>query len=201
MIGELLLLLRGGVPERGNAKAHRGVWNKLAAGSFEARGKTALSVTAISGTQLGILAESLGMHISMTVKINCRGSATQVQHLSGVARIYESTMWSVCTYLACLHQNMMSKEIALMKPGSLLINAARAYGGGYPGFVRRAGDEGIWRGRRYRRLPRRNRPLIAIRLPFLRCAEFTITDPDAAYRRLDAGRRKENVSDIVAETD
>ncbi len=29
MIGELLLLLRG-VPEA-NAKAHRGVWNKLAA--------------------------------------------------------------------------------------------------------------------------------------------------------------------------
>ena len=37
VIGELLLLLRG-VPEA-NAKAHRGVWNKLAAGSFEARGK------------------------------------------------------------------------------------------------------------------------------------------------------------------
>ncbi|EDN1519486.1 hypothetical protein CVO40_01670 [Salmonella enterica subsp. enterica serovar Enteritidis] len=36
VIGELLLLLRG-VPEA-NAKAHRGVWNKLAAGSFEARG-------------------------------------------------------------------------------------------------------------------------------------------------------------------
>lgn len=37
VIGELLLLLRG-IPEA-NAKAHRGVWNKLAAGSYEARGK------------------------------------------------------------------------------------------------------------------------------------------------------------------
>lgn len=41
VIGELLLLLRG-VPEA-NAKAHRGVWNKLAAGSFEARGKSWVS--------------------------------------------------------------------------------------------------------------------------------------------------------------
>ncbi|STT25011.1 D-3-phosphoglycerate dehydrogenase [Klebsiella pneumoniae] len=37
VIGELLLMLRG-VPEA-NAKAHRGVWNKQAVGSFEARGK------------------------------------------------------------------------------------------------------------------------------------------------------------------
>lgn len=37
VIGELLLLLRG-VSEV-NVKAYRGVWNKLAAGFFEARGK------------------------------------------------------------------------------------------------------------------------------------------------------------------
>jgi D-3-phosphoglycerate dehydrogenase len=62
VIGELLLMLRG-VPER-NAKAHRGVWNKLAVGSFEARGKK-LGIIGYGhiGTQLGILAESLGMHV------------------------------------------------------------------------------------------------------------------------------------------
>ena len=61
-IGELLLLLRG-VPEA-NAKAHRGVWNKQAVGSFEARGKK-LGIIGYGhiGTQLGILAESLGMHV------------------------------------------------------------------------------------------------------------------------------------------
>lgn len=72
MIGELLLLLRG-VPEA-NAKAHRGVWNKLAAGSFEARGKK-LGIIGYGhiGTQLGILAESLGMYVYfMILKINCR---------------------------------------------------------------------------------------------------------------------------------
>ncbi|MGS8621751.1 phosphoglycerate dehydrogenase, partial [Salmonella enterica subsp. enterica serovar Infantis] len=40
--GELLLLLRG-VPEA-NAKAHRGVWNKLSEGSFEARVKNLGSI-------------------------------------------------------------------------------------------------------------------------------------------------------------
>ena len=58
VIGELLLMLRG-VPAA-NAKAHRGVWNKLAVGSFEARGKK-LGIIGYGhiGTQLGILAESL----------------------------------------------------------------------------------------------------------------------------------------------
>lgn len=37
VIGEMLLMLRG-IPEA-NAKAHRGIWNKIAKGSFEARGK------------------------------------------------------------------------------------------------------------------------------------------------------------------
>ena len=45
VIGELLLLLRG-IPEA-NAKAHRGVWNKLAAGSYEARGKKLGIITSV----------------------------------------------------------------------------------------------------------------------------------------------------------
>ncbi|XNM62915.1 NAD(P)-dependent oxidoreductase [Escherichia coli] len=83
VIGELLLLLRG-IPEA-NAKAHRGVWNKLAAGSYEARGKK-LGIIGYGhiGTQLGILAESLGMHVffyDIESKLPL-GNATQVQHLS-----------------------------------------------------------------------------------------------------------------------
>lgn len=78
VIGELLLLLRG-VPEA-NAKAHRGVWNKLAAGSFEARGKSlALSVTAISERSWAFWRNRWGcMSISMILKINCR-SVTQLR--------------------------------------------------------------------------------------------------------------------------
>ncbi len=63
VIGELLLLLRG-VPEA-NAKAHRGVWNKLAAGSFEA--------PAISERSWAFWRNRWGcMSISMILKINCR---------------------------------------------------------------------------------------------------------------------------------
>lgn len=47
VLGELLLMLRG-IPAA-NAKAHRGVWHKLAVGSYEARGKSwASSATATS---------------------------------------------------------------------------------------------------------------------------------------------------------
>lgn len=72
VIGELLLLLRG-VPEA-NAKAHRGVWNKLAAGSFEARGKSWVSSATV------ILVRNWAFWLNrwecmftfMILKINCR---------------------------------------------------------------------------------------------------------------------------------
>ncbi|CHF19800.1 D-3-phosphoglycerate dehydrogenase [Salmonella enterica subsp. enterica serovar Typhi] len=124
VIGELLLLLRG-VPEA-NAKAHRGVWNKLAAGSFEARGKK-LGIIGYGhiGTQLGILAESLGMHIyfyDIENKLPL-GNATQVQHLSELLNMSDVVSLHVPENAST--KNMMgAKEIALMKPGSLLINAA-----------------------------------------------------------------------------
>ncbi|MGJ2286880.1 phosphoglycerate dehydrogenase [Salmonella enterica subsp. enterica serovar Paratyphi A] len=125
VIGELLLLLRG-VPEA-NAKAHRGVWNKLAAGSFEARGKK-LGIIGYGhiGTQLGILAESLGMHVyfyDIENKLPL-GNATQVQHLSELLNMSDVVSLHVPENAST--KNMMgAKEIALMKPGSLLINAAR----------------------------------------------------------------------------
>jgi D-3-phosphoglycerate dehydrogenase len=83
VIGELLLMLRG-VPAA-NAKAHRGIWNKLAVGSFEARGKK-LGIIGYGhiGMQLGVLAESLGMHVffyDIESKLPL-GNATQVRHLS-----------------------------------------------------------------------------------------------------------------------
>ncbi|ELK7149242.1 phosphoglycerate dehydrogenase [Escherichia coli] len=122
VIGELLLLLRG-VPEA-NAKAHRGVWNKLAAGSFEARGKK-LGIIGYGhiGTQLGILAESLGMYVyfyDIENKLPL-GNATQVQHLSDLLNMSDVVSLHVPENPST--KNMMgAKEISLMKPGSLLIN-------------------------------------------------------------------------------
>lgn len=125
VIGELLLLLRG-VPEA-NAKAHRGMWNKQAVGCFEARGKK-LGIIGYGhiGTQLGILAESLGMHVyfyDIENKLPL-GNATQVQYLSDLLNMSD---------IVSLHvpENPSTKEmigreeLALMKPGSLLINASR----------------------------------------------------------------------------
>ena len=62
VLAEAILLLRG-VPAK-SASTHRGGWNKSAAGSFETRGKT-LGIVGYGsiGSQLSVLAESLGMHV------------------------------------------------------------------------------------------------------------------------------------------
>ncbi len=125
VIGELLLMLRG-VPAA-NAKAHRGVWNKLAVGSYEARGKK-LGIIGYGhiGMQLGVLAESLGMHVffyDIESKLPL-GNATQVQHLSDLLNMSDVVSLHVPETRST--QNMMGAEqLAMMKPGALLINASR----------------------------------------------------------------------------
>ena len=82
VIGELLLLLRG-IPEA-NAKAHRGVWNKLAAGSYEARGKNWVSSVTATLVPNWVSRLNPGMHVyfyDIESKLPL-GNATQVQHLS-----------------------------------------------------------------------------------------------------------------------
>ena len=125
VIGELLLLLRG-IPEA-NAKAHRGIWNKNAKGSFEARGKK-LGIIGYGhiGMQLGVLAESLGMHVffyDVEDKLPL-GNATQVKKMHDLLAMSD---------VVTLHvpetpntQNMIgTEELAAMKKGGLLINASR----------------------------------------------------------------------------
>lgn len=61
-LAEIIMLMRG-IPQR-NAAAHRGKWMKSAQDAHEIRGKT-LGIIGYGhiGTQLGILAESLGMRV------------------------------------------------------------------------------------------------------------------------------------------
>ncbi len=63
VLAETILLMRG-IPER-NAAAHRGEWLKTATGSREVRGKR-LGIVGYGhiGTQIGVLAESVGMQVS-----------------------------------------------------------------------------------------------------------------------------------------
>ncbi|KFX05180.1 D-3-phosphoglycerate dehydrogenase [Pectobacterium betavasculorum] len=125
VIGEMLLMLRG-IPAA-NAKAHRGIWHKLAVGSFEARGKK-LGIIGYGhiGMQLGILAEGLGMHVyfyDIESKLPL-GNAQQVRHLSDLLNMSDVVSLHVPENEST--QDMMGpEELALMKPGAILINAAR----------------------------------------------------------------------------
>ncbi|AYA40861.1 phosphoglycerate dehydrogenase [Xenorhabdus nematophila] len=125
VLGELLLLLRR-IPEA-NAKAHNGVWNKQASGCYEARGKK-LGIIGYGhiGTQLGILAESIGLNVyfyDIEHKLPL-GNAQQVHHLSELLNM--SDVVSLHVPETNTTKNMIgATELELMKPGSILINASR----------------------------------------------------------------------------
>jgi D-3-phosphoglycerate dehydrogenase len=125
VLGEMLLMIRG-IPEA-NAKAHRGQWNKLAAGSYEARGKK-LGIVGYGhiGTQLGILAEGLGMQVffyDIESKLPL-GNAQQVNSMQELLNLSDVVSLHVPDNQST--RNMMGEaEFAQMKPGALFINAAR----------------------------------------------------------------------------
>ncbi len=125
VLGEILLLIRR-VPER-SAKAHRGVWDKSAVGSYEARGKT-LGIIGYGhiGTQLGIMAENIGMKVKfydIETKLTL-GNAQQVGTLTELLKT--SDVISLHVPETPQTQNMMgSAEFEVMKPGAILINASR----------------------------------------------------------------------------
>ena len=125
VLGQILLLLRG-IPEK-NALAHRGIWKKSADNSYEARGKR-LGIIGYGhiGTQLGIIAENLGMRVyfyDIENKLSL-GNATQVHTMT--------ELLNKCDVIS-LHvpetpgtKNMMgAAEFERMKPGAIFINAAR----------------------------------------------------------------------------
>ncbi len=125
VLGESLLLLRG-IPEK-SAKAHRGIWNKSAAGSVEARGKI-LGIIGYGhiGTQLGILAEHVGMQVKfydIETKLPL-GNATQVDSLTELLSIADVITLHVPETQST--QNMIgTAEFDAMKQGTIFINAAR----------------------------------------------------------------------------
>ena len=125
VLAEAILLLRG-IPAK-NALVHRGGWMKSAVHSHEIRGKT-LGIVGYGsiGTQLSVLAEGLGMHVAFydVVSKLPLGNARQVPKLhdllaqSDIVSLHvpelPSTQWMIG-----------AAEIAAMKQGGILINAAR----------------------------------------------------------------------------
>lgn len=125
VLAESIMLLRG-IPEK-NAVCHRGGWLKSAKNSFEIRGKT-LGIVGYGsiGSQLSVLAESLGMKViyfDVVTKLPL-GNAEQVgsmKELLNTADIVslhvpetEATKWM-----------MGAEQFAEMKQGSIFLNAAR----------------------------------------------------------------------------
>ncbi|MGI2029443.1 phosphoglycerate dehydrogenase [Endozoicomonas acroporae] len=125
VLAEAILLLRG-IPEK-NAMAHQGGWQKTAANSHEIRGKK-LGIIGYGniGSQLSIMAESLGMEVYFydVVTRLSMGNATQISDLN--------TLLGMCDIVS-LHvpetrdtQWMFGEaQFAAMKDNSILINASR----------------------------------------------------------------------------
>lgn len=125
VLAEAILLARG-IPQK-NAECHRGGWSKSALGSVEVRGKI-LGVVGYGhiGTQIGVLAESLGMQViyhDIEAKLTL-GNARAAHGLDDLlARADVVTLHVPET--AATKWMIGAKELAKMKPGALLINAAR----------------------------------------------------------------------------
>ncbi|MDP4589963.1 MAG: phosphoglycerate dehydrogenase, partial [Burkholderiaceae bacterium] len=125
VLAETILLLRG-IPEK-NALVHRGGWSKSAERSFEARGKT-LGIVGYGniGSQLSVLAESLGMHViyhDVITKLPL-GNAHQLGTLDDL--LAQADVVTLHVPEVPSTENMMgAKQVAKMKPGSIFINAAR----------------------------------------------------------------------------
>ena len=125
VLGEILLLLRG-IPEK-NAKCHRGVWEKLANRSVEARGKK-LGIIGYGhiGTQLGIIAESIGMKVYYYDIENKLSLGNAIQVPSMVELLNMSDVISLHVPETASTKNMIGAEqLRMMKPGDIFINAAR----------------------------------------------------------------------------
>ncbi|HDR1105159.1 TPA: phosphoglycerate dehydrogenase [Pasteurella multocida] len=125
VLGEILLLMRN-VPQA-NAEVHRGIWNKSANGSHEVRGKK-LGIIGYGhiGSQLSIIAESLGMRVffyDIENKLPL-GNAQQLRTLEELLSSCDVVSLHVPENAST--KNLISAErIAQLKEGTILINAAR----------------------------------------------------------------------------
>ena len=106
---------------------HRGQWNKSAAGSYEVRGKT-LGIIGYGhiGRQLGVLAESFGMHV-MFYDVSARlpmGNNRAASALETV--LHEADFVTLHVPETPQTRDMIGEQqIAMMKPGAFLLNASR----------------------------------------------------------------------------
>ncbi|MFL9711811.1 phosphoglycerate dehydrogenase [Methylobacillus sp. Pita1] len=125
VLAQTILLLRG-IPEK-NALVHKGGWTKSAEGSFEARGKT-LGIVGYGsiGSQLSVLAESLGMKViyfDVIAKLPL-GNARQVGTMEELLSQADVVSLHVPELPSTMNM-MRAEQFAQMKKGGIFINAAR----------------------------------------------------------------------------
>jgi D-3-phosphoglycerate dehydrogenase len=125
VLAEMILLLRG-IPEK-NAAAHRGGWLKSATNSYEARGKK-LGIVGYGniGTQLGVLAEALGMKVyfyDIVSKLPL-GNAQPVSRLGELLALADVVTLHV-PETPSTKDMIRAEQLALMKAGAVLVNASR----------------------------------------------------------------------------
>jgi D-3-phosphoglycerate dehydrogenase len=124
-LADIILLMRR-IPEKA-ARARRGEWAKTARHAYEVRGKR-LGIIGYGriGTQLGILAEGLGMRVlyyDIEHKLPL-GNAAPVASLREL--LEQADVVSLHVPETPTTRNMLNADaIGSMRPGSLLINAAR----------------------------------------------------------------------------
>ncbi len=125
VLAEAIMLYRG-IPEK-NTVVHRGGWGKSAKNSHEVRGKVMGIVGYGSiGSQLSVLAESLGMKViyhDVMTKLPL-GNAVQVGSLEELLQNADIVTLHVPD-LPSTRYMMKKEQFDLMKDGSYFINAAR----------------------------------------------------------------------------
>ncbi|MQX36906.1 phosphoglycerate dehydrogenase [Roseospira navarrensis] len=125
VLAEIICLFRGTFEK--SWSAHEGGWMKSAEGSHEVRGKT-LGIVGYGhiGSQLSIMAEAMGLKVVFydIVEKLALGNASSLPSLD--ALLETSDVVSLHVPSSPTTRDMIGeRELALMKPGSLLINAAR----------------------------------------------------------------------------
>ncbi len=125
VLGEIIMLMRG-IPQK-NAIQHQGGWAKSAAHSFEVRGKT-LGIIGYGhiGTQIGALAEQLGMMVcfyDVEAKL-ALGNTRQMPTLDELLAAADVVSLHV-PETAATQKMIGARELAKIRRGGYLINASR----------------------------------------------------------------------------
>ena len=125
VMAEIVMLMRG-ITAKSEA-AHRGVWDKTAANSWEVRGKT-LGIVGYGniGSQLSVLAEAFGMRVLYydTADKLLHGNAVKADNLRDLLARSDVVSLHVPETLETF--NMIGAgELAAMKPGGFLVNNSR----------------------------------------------------------------------------